>query len=215
MLLNIQRQTQYLPYSLPRHMRLRRNRPANDFATFYEGHIASCCILQGFEYRKLCWPPLLPAAIWPFSVVCGCDSSPRASEPAAAGTGDATQRLRGAGRATMSKKLREQVCSMRAVQHACLHTWRDNLLAGTRTRANVLCPDDTQDLANLNAAELTPLTPEVISRQATINIGERGSCHGVCEHVVRQSCRSLQLRSCDGRANVRFICRHNRPCGAW
>ena len=73
---------------------------------------------------------------------------------------------------------------MRALQHACLHTWRDER-AGTRTRANVLCRGDTQDLANLNAAELTPLTPEVISRQATINIGERGSCHGVCEHVVR------------------------------
>ena len=28
-----------------------------------------------------------------------------------------------------------------------------------------------QDLAKLNPAELTPLTPEVISRQATINIG--------------------------------------------
>ena len=29
-----------------------------------------------------------------------------------------------------------------------------------------------QDLSNLKVAELTPLTPEVISRQATINIGE-------------------------------------------
>lgn len=29
-----------------------------------------------------------------------------------------------------------------------------------------------QDLSKLNVAELTPLTPEVISRQATINIGE-------------------------------------------
>ena len=28
-----------------------------------------------------------------------------------------------------------------------------------------------QDLAKLNPAELTPLSPEVISRQATINIG--------------------------------------------
>ena len=28
-----------------------------------------------------------------------------------------------------------------------------------------------QDLATLNAAELTPLSPMVISRQATINIG--------------------------------------------
>lgn len=28
-----------------------------------------------------------------------------------------------------------------------------------------------QDLATLNIEELTPLTPEVISRQATINIG--------------------------------------------
>jgi hypothetical protein len=30
----------------------------------------------------------------------------------------------------------------------------------------------TQDLAKLNVAALTPLTHEVISRQATINIGE-------------------------------------------
>lgn len=30
-----------------------------------------------------------------------------------------------------------------------------------------------QDLENLDVSKLTPLTPEVISRQATINIGER------------------------------------------
>lgn len=34
-------------------------------------------------------------------------------------------------------------------------------------------PVPSQDLAKLNPAELTPLTPEVISRQATINIGAR------------------------------------------
>ncbi len=31
-----------------------------------------------------------------------------------------------------------------------------------------------QNLETLDAAKLTPLSPEVISRQATINIGERG-----------------------------------------
>lgn len=36
-----------------------------------------------------------------------------------------------------------------------------------------------QDLSKLNIADLTPLTPEVISRQATINIGTIGHvAHG-------------------------------------
>jgi hypothetical protein len=35
------------------------------------------------------------------------------------------------------------------------------------------CGLATQDLATLNPAALNPLSPEVISRQATINIGPR------------------------------------------
>ena len=34
-----------------------------------------------------------------------------------------------------------------------------------------------QNLEGLKLDELTPLTPEVISRQATINIG---TCHSIC-----------------------------------
>ena len=37
------------------------------------------------------------------------------------------------------------------------------------TEPRAACP--TQDLTKLKPAELTPLSPEVISRQATINIG--------------------------------------------
>ena len=33
-----------------------------------------------------------------------------------------------------------------------------------------------QSLDNLDVGSLTPLTPEVISRQATINIGTIGTC---------------------------------------
>ena len=35
-----------------------------------------------------------------------------------------------------------------------------------------------QDLTKLNPEELTPLSPEVISRQATINIGYISISHG-------------------------------------
>jgi translation initiation factor 2 subunit 3 len=38
-----------------------------------------------------------------------------------------------------------------------------------------------QDLTNLDVEKLNPLSPEVISRQATINIGER--CAGWLEAV--------------------------------
>jgi hypothetical protein len=34
-------------------------------------------------------------------------------------------------------------------------------------------PSSAQDLATLDVTKLTPLSPEVISRQATINIGAR------------------------------------------
>jgi translation initiation factor 2 subunit 3 len=39
-----------------------------------------------------------------------------------------------------------------------------------------------QDLAKLNPAELTPLSPEVISRQATINIGAH-ACSWPSRHL--------------------------------
>jgi translation initiation factor 2 subunit 3 len=52
-----------------------------------------------------------------------------------------------------------------------------------------------QDLANLNAAELTPLTPEVISRQATINIGTIG-------HVAHG--KSTVVKAISGVQTVRF-----------
>ena len=46
-----------------------------------------------------------------------------------------------------------------------------------------------QDLATLNEAELNPLSPQVISRQATINIGARISA------LCRQSLLSERLVS--------------------
>lgn len=52
-----------------------------------------------------------------------------------------------------------------------------------------------QDLAKLNIADLTPLTPEVISRQATINIGTIG-------HVAHG--KSTVVKSMSGRSTVKF-----------
>mmetsp|Transcript_11462 Transcript_11462/g.20734 ORF Transcript_11462/g.20734 Transcript_11462/m.20734 type:complete len:467 (-) Transcript_11462:100-1500(-) len=52
-----------------------------------------------------------------------------------------------------------------------------------------------QDLAKLNIAELTPLTPEVISRQATINIGTIG-------HVAHG--KSTVVKAISGVQTVRF-----------
>jgi translation initiation factor 2 subunit 3 len=52
-----------------------------------------------------------------------------------------------------------------------------------------------QDLATLKVDELTPLTPEVISRQATINIGTIG-------HVAHG--KSTVVKSISGRSTVRF-----------
>ena len=62
------------------------------------------------------------------------------------------------------KGLREQACTTRGV-----HT------AGARPRSSADPPRRCllQDLATLDATKLTPLSPEVISRQATINIGGR------------------------------------------
>lgn len=52
-----------------------------------------------------------------------------------------------------------------------------------------------QDLSKLNIADLTPLTPEVISRQATINIGTIG-------HVAHG--KSTVVKSMSGRSTVKF-----------
>eukprot|EP00760_Papus_ankaliazontas_P038785 PhM_4_TR9307/c0_g1_i1/m.24446/K03242/EIF2S3; translation initiation factor 2 subunit 3 len=53
----------------------------------------------------------------------------------------------------------------------------------------------TQNLDNLNVAELSPLTPEVISRQATINIGTIG-------HVAHG--KSTVVKAISGVKTVRF-----------
>ncbi len=61
-----------------------------------------------------------------------------------------------------------------------------------------MCSLLAQDLSELNAAELTPLTPEVISRQATINIGEAEALQGTLALLGvpparrRPSCRHAQ-----------------------
>ena len=52
-----------------------------------------------------------------------------------------------------------------------------------------------QDLETLNVSELTPLTPEVISRQATINIGTIG-------HVAHG--KSTVVKAISGVHTVRF-----------
>ena len=44
----------------------------------------------------------------------------------------------------------------------------------------------TQDLSKLNISELNPLSPEVISRQATINIGARPAPSAFFFHVERR-----------------------------
>jgi len=52
-----------------------------------------------------------------------------------------------------------------------------------------------QDLSTLNISNLTPLSPEVISRQATINIGTIG-------HVAHG--KSTVVRAISGVQTVRF-----------
>ena len=52
-----------------------------------------------------------------------------------------------------------------------------------------------QDLTTLDASKLTPLTPEVISRQATINIGTIG-------HVAHG--KSTVVKAISGVQTVRF-----------
>ena len=60
------------------------------------------------------------------------------------------------------------------------------------------CGDDglsVQDLATLDVGSLTPLSPEVISRQATINIGTIG-------HVAHG--KSTVVKAISGVQTVRF-----------
>ena len=78
-----------------------------------------------------------------------------------------------------------------------------------------------QDLANLKIEELTPLTPEVISRQATINIGKRpehptpSPPPGHSQPAPAQLARPL---GCTQRGwlftSVSCCGRHHRTCGA-
>lgn len=71
--------------------------------------------------------------------------------------------------ATKGKGLREQARSPGWVwAPAC---WQP----GSDRCSNLLQCLLLQDLSTLDAAKLTPLSPEVISRQATINIGACGS----------------------------------------
>lgn len=88
-------------------------------------------------------------------------------------------------------------------------------------RRQCFCGAESQDLSKLNVAELTPLTPEVISRQATINIGELAAAL-----FWRQAGRDIMLPvpGCIPLRHPAFICRlpqsfrlcrHNWPCGAW
>merc|ERR1719407_106553 len=63
--------------------------------------------------------------------------------------------------------------------------------SGTATQSHLA----KQDLATLDVSKLTPLTPEVISRQATINIGTIG-------HVAHG--KSTVVKAISGVQTVRF-----------
>ena len=85
------------------------------------------------------------------------------------------------------------------------------------------CAVAVQDLANLKVEELTPLTPEVISRQATINIGAARTVPQLCVlrgHDELASAVAIVLgrnfaSACTcGRHHVLLICRHHRTRGA-
>lgn len=68
----------------------------------------------------------------------------------------------------------------------------DGIVEAERPKQNYLA---VQDLSKLNVKELTPLTPEVISRQATINIGTIG-------HVAHG--KSTVVKAISGVQTVRF-----------
>ena len=73
----------------------------------------------------------------------------------------------------------------------------DAILAMSTTETKTLGQPDlmTQDLNKLDVSKLNPLTPEVISRQATINIGTIG-------HVAHG--KSTVVRALSGVQTVRF-----------
>lgn len=88
----------------------------------------------------------------------------------------------------MSKKggLREQVRCI-ALDLWMQHTGCKSEAASDACRANSKCV--LQNLNTLDPSKLTPLTPEVISRQATINIGaHRVPQHGCIDTPDTKSC---------------------------
>jgi hypothetical protein len=65
-----------------------------------------------------------------------------------------------------------------------------------------------QDLSKLDCALLTPLTPEVISRQATINVGTIGHvAHGKSTVSRRGRARRKKARGRQGRQPTRAVAR--------
>ena len=65
-----------------------------------------------------------------------------------------------------------------------------------------------QDLATLDVTKLTPLSPEVISRQATINIGERGGKLAGSGEGERRQTKSNSLNT----ATMPLSLHTRRPC---
>eukprot|EP00357_Protocruzia_adherens_P005964 CAMPEP_0115035580 /NCGR_PEP_ID=MMETSP0216-20121206/41540_1 /TAXON_ID=223996 /ORGANISM="Protocruzia adherens, Strain Boccale" /LENGTH=487 /DNA_ID=CAMNT_0002415101 /DNA_START=146 /DNA_END=1609 /DNA_ORIENTATION=- len=83
-------------------------------------------------------------------------------------------------------------------------TEEEEVKATTTTPAPNIDPQSgllTQDLENLNPSELTPLTPEIISRQATINIGTIG-------HVAHG--KSTVVKAISGVNTVKFRSERSR-----
>lgn len=65
-----------------------------------------------------------------------------------------------------------------------------------------------------DATELNPLTPEVISRQATINIGQYCSCilQTLCDLC---KCFTICCFVCFVEVVGMYLFRNNRSCGSW
>lgn len=92
-----------------------------------------------------------------------------------------------------------------------------------------------QDLSKLKPSELTPLSPEVISRQATINIGTPLSCPlklCSCFYELTQYLRDTAITICSNLGApakaapssdlhaifsklMSGLCRDHRTCGSW
>ena len=101
--------------------------------------------------------------------------APAAASAASAGASAASAGANGA----VSSKLFCRVCST----EASISGWYngDKIANQYRWRKLACCLQGlaAQDLGSLDVTKLTPLTPEVISRQATINIGTIGHvAHG-------------------------------------